>query len=77
MNYLTVHMGASLYQPTTVNQGIGWVSSDIMNKVGIIDYLSSDPGRETLQRRAHRNPPAYIHPPIFGMIYPISTYIFN
>ena len=28
MNYLTVHMGASLlYQPTTVNQGIGWVSS--------------------------------------------------
>ena len=28
-------------------------------------------------RRAHRNPPTYIHPPSVGMIYPISTYIFN
>ena len=28
-------------------------------------------------RRAHRNPPTYIHPPIVGMIYPIPTYIFN
>ena len=28
-------------------------------------------------RRAHRNRPTYIHPPSVGMIYPISTYIFN
>ena len=28
-------------------------------------------------RRAHRNPPTYSHPPSAGMIYPISTYIFN
>merc|ERR1711947_18265 len=26
-------------------------------------------------RRAHRNCPTYIHPPIVGMIYPIPTYI--
>ena len=28
-------------------------------------------------RRAHWNSPTYIHPPSVGMIYPISTYIFN
>ena len=28
-------------------------------------------------RRAHRNPPTYIYPLSFGMIYPIRTYIFN
>ena len=28
-------------------------------------------------RRAHRNPPTYIHPTSVGMIYPILTYIFN
>ena len=27
-------------------------------------------------RRAHRNPPTYIHPPIVGMLYPILTYIY-
>ena len=28
-------------------------------------------------RRAHRNHLTYIHPPIVGLVYPISTYIFN
>ena len=28
-------------------------------------------------RRAHRNPPTYIHPPIVGMLYPILTYIYS
>ena len=27
-------------------------------------------------RRAHRNPPTYIHPPSVGIIYPIPTYIY-
>jgi len=32
---------------------------------------------QSCARRAHRNPPTYIHPPSVGMIYPIPTYVFN
>ena len=28
-------------------------------------------------RRAHRNSPTYIRPPLVGMIYPIPIYIFS
>merc|ERR1719458_1332122 len=32
---------------------------------------------QSCARRAHRNPPTYIHPPSVGIIYPIQIYIFK
>ena len=40
-------------------------------------YIFINVHSQPCARRAHRNPPTYSHPPSAGMIYPISTYIFN